>query len=113
MKIPNEYAKALKDFSKSINEQIINHNIQQSQLLPIQESLNELVKETEAVKPDHEENAVKKTQLRAKFVNVAKNVLKVLPKTAETIAAFTPLAPFSILIGEATQSVIQAIQKEI
>jgi len=112
-KIPNEYAKALKDFSTSINEQIINHNIQQSQLLPIQQSLNELAKETEAVKPDQEEETVKKTQLRTKFVNVAKNVLKVLPKTAETIAAFTPLAPFSILIGEATQSVIEAIQKEI
>jgi len=39
--------------------------------------------------------------------------LKVLPKTAETVAAFTPLAPFSRLIREATQSVIEAIQKEV
>jgi hypothetical protein len=113
LKMPSEYAKALKDFSTSINEQIINHNIEKSQLLPIQQSLNELAKETEAVKSDQEEDALKKTQLRTKFVNVAKNVLKALPKTAETIAAFTPLAPFSILIGEATQSIIEAIQNEI
>ena len=111
-KIPDEYAKALKDFSTSINEQITNHNIYQSQLAPLQESINELAKETEGIKPD-QEVVVKKTELKTKFVNVAKNVLKVLPKTAETVAAFTPLAPFSKLIGEATQSVIEAIQKEV
>jgi hypothetical protein len=112
-KIPDEYAKALKDFSASINEQIRNHNIYQSQLVPLQESINELAKETEGIKPDQEVVVVKKTELKTKFVNVAKNVLKVLPKTAETVAAFTPLAPFSKLIGEATQSVIEAIQKEV
>ena len=112
-KIPDEYAKALKDFSASINKQITNHNIYQSQLVPLQESINELAKETEGIKPDQEVVVVKKTELKTKFVNVAKNVLKVLPKTAETVAAFTPLAPFSRLIGEATQSVIEAIQKEV
>jgi hypothetical protein len=112
-KIPDEYAKALKDFSASINEQITNHNIYQSQLVPLQESINELAKETEGIKPDQEVVVVKETELKTKFVNVAKNVLKVLPKTAETVAAFTPLAPFSKLIGEATQSVIEAIQKEV
>jgi ABC-type multidrug transport system fused ATPase/permease subunit len=113
LKIPDEYAKALKDFSTSINEQITNHNIYQSQVAPLQESINELAKETEGIKPDQEVVVVKKTELKTKFVNVAKNVLKVLPKTAETVAAFTPLAPFSKLIGEATQSVIEAIQKEV
>jgi hypothetical protein len=112
-KIPDEYAKALKDFSTSINEQITHHNIYQSQLAPLQESINELAKETGGIKPDQEVVVVKKTELKTKFVNVAKNVLKVLPKTAETVAAFTPLAPFSRLIGEATQSVIEAIQKEV
>ena len=112
-KIPDEYAKALKDFSTSINKQITNHNIQQSQLAPLQESINELAKETKGVKPKQDVDDIKKIELKTKFVNVAKNVLNILPKTAETIAAFTPLAPFSKLIGEATQSVIESIQKEI
>jgi len=43
-KIPDEYAKALKDFSTSINEQITNHNIYQSQLATLQESINERAK---------------------------------------------------------------------
>lgn len=51
--------------------------------------------------------------LISKFINIAKNVMTVLPKTTETVAAFTPLAPFSKLIGEATQRLIEAIQKEI
>jgi hypothetical protein len=112
-KLSHEYAKSLKDFSTSINELIVNQNIQQLQLVPIQQSINELVKETEGVKPDEELEGIKKVNLKTKFVNVAKNILKVLPKTAETVAAFTPLAPFSILIGEATQSIIEAIQNEI
>ena len=112
-KMPDEYAKALRDFSSSINDQITNHNIYQSQLAPLQESINELAKEAEGIKSDQEVVVVKKTEFKTKFVNVAKNVLKVLPKTAETVAAFTPLAPFSGLIGEATQSVIEAIQKEV
>jgi hypothetical protein len=106
-KIPDEYTKALKDFSDSLNQQITNHNIQQSQLSSIQESINEFVKETEGIKPDQEVDITKKTKLKTKFVNVAKSVLKILPKTAETVAAFTPLAPFSRLIGEVTQSLVE------
>ena len=90
-KMPDEYAKALRDFSESINQQIKTHNIPQSLVVPVQESVDELIKETEGVKPNQEHGILKKTELRIKFVNVAKNVLEILPKTAETVAAFTPL----------------------
>jgi hypothetical protein len=36
-------------------------------------------------------------------------VLKVLPEAAETAAIFTPLAPFSKLIGKGTQQIVDAI----
>jgi len=41
-----------------------------------------------------------------------KNVLPVLPKTAETVAMFTPLAPFSKIIGETVEKVVAGVQKE-
>jgi hypothetical protein len=111
-KIPNEYAKALKDFSASINQQITNYDIQKSQLELIEASINQLARETEGIKVDEDVNIIKKREFRVKFVNVAKSVLKVLPKTAETVAAFTPLAPFSKLIGEGTRAIVEAIEKE-
>ena len=39
-------------------------------------------------------------------------MLNVLPKTVETVSAFTPLAPFSKLIGEGVQQLVEAIQSE-
>jgi hypothetical protein len=40
-------------------------------------------------------------------------VVKVLPKTVETVSALTPLAPFSKLIGEGVQQLVEAIQREM
>jgi len=44
---------------------------------------------------------------------VAEGLMKILPKTAETIVAFTPLAPFSKLIGERVEEMVKAIQKGV
>lgn len=111
--VPSEYANGLKSFSESVNQQLKANNVPPEKVKPIQESINELVKETEGVKPDQPVGVIKQSGLKSKFINVAKNVLKVLPKTAETVAAFTPLAPFSKLIGEGTQHLVDAIQKEV
>jgi hypothetical protein len=37
-------------------------------------------------------------------------VLTVLPEAAETAATFTPLAPFSKLIGKGVQGIVDAIK---
>jgi len=55
----------------------------------------------------------KKTGIKAKLAAVAEALMKILPKTAETIAAFTPLAPFSKLIGEGVEEMVKAIQKGV
>lgn len=111
--MPSEYANSLKAFSESINQQLKANNVPSEKVKPIQESINELVKESEGIKPDQQIGVMNQSDLKSKFINVAKHVLKVLPKTTETVAAFTPLAPFSKLIGEATQHLVEAIQEEI
>jgi hypothetical protein len=100
-------------FSESISQQLKANNVPPEKVKPIQESINELVKESEGIKPEQQIGVIKQSDLKSKFINVAKHVLKVLPKTAETVAAFTPLAPFSKLIGEATQHLVEGVQKEL
>ena len=75
--------------------------------------LNELAKEVQDVKPDEKVNIIKQKTVNSKFSIFSAKVLKVLPKTAETIAGFTPLAPFSKIIGESVQDLVEALQKEI
>jgi hypothetical protein len=62
--------------------------------------------------PEEKVNTVKQKSLNSKFSIFAQKVLKILPKTAETIVAFTPLAPFSKIIGEEVQQLVQVIQKD-
>jgi preprotein translocase subunit SecD len=111
--VPSEYANSLKSFTESINQQLKANNVPPEKVKPIQESINELVKESEGIESSQQVGIIKQSDLKSKFINVAKHVLKVLPKTAETVTTFTPLAPFSKLIGEATQHLVEGVQKEI
>jgi hypothetical protein len=110
--VPPPHAEALKNFCQSLNGQLTNHNIRKPQLSQIQESINQLVKEIESVKVNQEVNSQKSTSIKVRLVNIARNTLKVLPRTAKTVTLFTPLAPFSRLIGEVTQF-IEHVQKEV
>src|SRR5215207_1578632 len=85
---------AFKEFTEKINEQIKRNSMVPEQVEPIRGSINELAKETEAISHNEEPSILKQQSWKEKFFRVLKNVLPVLPKTAETIAAFTPLAPF-------------------
>ena len=44
---------------------------------PIQKGINELVKESEFIKPDQQLGIIKQSDLKSKFIDVAKHVLKV------------------------------------
>lgn len=112
-RLPEEYSNALKEFTERINEQIKRNSITPQQVEPIQESINGLAKETEAISPNEEPSILKQQSWKEKFFRVLKNVLPVLPKTAETIAAFTPLAPFSKIIGESVEKLVEGVQKEV
>jgi hypothetical protein len=106
--IPSEYSESLKEFIKELNK----FNIPPEQAKPIQDSLNDFTEEIEDMKPEEKVDTVKQKSLNSKFSIFAQKVLKILPKTAETIAAFTPLAPFSKLIGEEVQQLVNVIQKD-
>ena len=107
--MPKEYADSLKAFM----EQIKNYNILPEQVKPIQDSLNDVTKEVEGIKSEEKVSTVKQKNINSKFSIFAEKVLNVLPKTVETVSAFTPLAPFSKLIGEGVQQLVEAIQREM
>lgn len=107
--MPSEYAESLTKFI----EEFENYNIPPEQAKPIQGSLNDLSKEVEGIKPEEKVSTVKQKNINSKFSIFAQKVLKVLPKTVETVSAFTPLAPFSKLIGEGVQQLVEAIQSEL
>jgi zinc-ribbon domain len=108
-----EYAKALKDFSENINQQLKGREIPEEQVKSINTSLEELAKEVQDVKPGREEQMdyPKQVNIESKTVSVVQKILNVLPEAAETAATFTPLAPFSKLIGRGVEQIVDAIGK--
>lgn len=112
-RMPDEYANSLQAFSETVNQQLKKHKVPPERVAPVQESINQLAKEIEDVKKVEEIGYAKKTDIKAKLAAVAEALMKILPKTAETIVAFTPLAPFSKLIGEGVEEMVKAIQKGV
>ena len=111
--IPNEYAKVLKEFSENINEQLKGRQIPEDKVKSINKDLTELGKEVEDVKPGEEDTVdyVKKVQIEGKTASLVQKILDVLPEAAETAATFTPLAPFSKIIGKTIKSIADAVSK--
>ena len=108
----NEYAESLKQFSENINKQLKGLSVSEEKVKSINESINELAEEVKDIKPgkEGEIDYVKQTNVEAKTASVIQKVLDVLPQAAETAATFTPLAPFSKLIGKGVQSIVDAIK---
>jgi hypothetical protein len=108
-----EYAKALKDFSENINRQIKGRQIPEEQVKSINTSLEELAKEVQGVKPGREEQIDYPIQLNieSKTVSIVQKILNVLREEEETAATFTPLAPFSKLIGKGVSQIVEDITK--
>jgi hypothetical protein len=109
-----EYARALKDFSENINQQLKGRQIPEEQVKSINTSLEELAKEVQDVKPGREEQMdyPKQVNIESKTVSVIQKILNVLPEAAETVATFTPLSPFSKLIGRGVEQIVNAIAKK-
>jgi hypothetical protein len=109
-----EYARALKDFSENINQQLKGKEIPEEQVKSINTSLEELAKEVQDVKPGREEQMdyPKQVNTESKTVSVVQKILNVLPEAAETAATFTPLAPFSKLIDRRVEQIVDATRKK-
>jgi hypothetical protein len=111
-KAPGVYAASLKLFVEKVNEQITTNNIPPAQVAPVQQKIEELAKAVEHVQPDDQRTRAKTSDIKAKFEAVVEGLVKVLPKTAAAVAVFTPLAPFSAILGEVVEAVVKAIQSE-
>lgn len=79
----------------------------------INQSISELAKAIEGVKPGAEQEIDydKQKNIEAKTGGLIQRVLNVLPQAAETATTFTPLAPLSKLIGKGVQEIVNAIQR--
>lgn len=111
-KMPDEYARGLQDFTDKINQLLQTHQVNQEQVAPVQETLREFSEEVAELEPNQEPDYVKKVSLKSKLVSAAAGLSKLLPRGVEVVAAFTPLAPFSKLIGEAVDTIVKNVVKE-
>jgi hypothetical protein len=109
-----EYAKALKDFSENINQQLKGRQISEEQVKSINSSLEELAQEVQGVKSGREEHIdyPKRLNIESKTVSVVQKILNVLPEATETAATFRPLAPFSKLIDNVVTQIVEDIAKK-
>jgi hypothetical protein len=108
----HEYAEGLKQFSETINNQLKGQQVPEEKVKSINESIDELAKEVKDIKPGKEQeiDLAKEKNIEAKTTSLVQRVLDVLPQAAETAATFTPLAPFSKLIGGGVQGIVDAIR---
>ena len=111
-KLDEEYAAAFKQVTESLNNQIKqSKNVKPEQVIEIQKSLEDLAKETEGLKPNEQPPEENKKKWKEKFKVFAKYAIKALPKTAATLALFTPLtAGFSKQIEDGLQPIVEGMQ---
>ena len=112
-RIPSEYAKALREFSETLNRQFMENHVLPQEVEPIEKEINEFTINVEKIKAGVESiSPAQKRILNGKFAGIVEKAVKVLPKAAEVAATFTPLSPFSKLIGESVEKIVSEIQKE-
>lgn len=111
-KLDEEYVNAFKQITESLNNQIKqSKDVKPEQVGEIQKSLEDLAKETEGFKPGEQPPPEKKKTWKEKFKAFAKYAIKALPKTAATLALFTPLtAGFSKQIEDGLQPIVEGMQ---
>jgi hypothetical protein len=105
-KVSDPYSKALKDFSESINQQLNGRRIPDDQIRSINSAIDDLAKELESVNGKEDVSLPKQRILSGKVTEVIAEALGALPALANISSTFTPLAPFSSLIGEPVDKII-------
>jgi hypothetical protein len=109
--LPAKYSESLKEFTEKINSELQNQTISEDQKNTINNNIDGFAKEVEEAKVEEgKENELpraKKRELNGKFGTVIKTVLKILPTAAKIgFSLFAPLSPFSNLIGEKVEDVV-------
>jgi hypothetical protein len=110
--VPDEYARSLQAFQDAINQQLQALGAPPESVAPVQEGVQALAEEAKAVQPEQPLDWKRKRGIGDALRAIAAGLLQVIPRTAETIAAMTPLAPFSKLIGEGLEKVVAEVRGE-
>jgi hypothetical protein len=98
---------SLKDFVDKVSmEAQQEENIPAEEAKTFQTKVNELARTTKDL--NNGVNQEKKRTIRDRLKSVAVSLVKMSPKIARTIIGFTPLAPFSNLIGESFDNMVKA-----
>lgn len=104
--MPKEYAESLKQFAALLNNEFEKNQVPPAIGAPIQTRVNELSEEATKLNQGTVDEA-KKKGITEKLKALAVTLAKASPPIAKTIIGFTPLAPFSELIGDAFESMVQ------
>lgn len=94
------------DFIKKVEDEARKENIQPAEVATFRAKVDELKDSTKDL--DHDVTDQKKKSIRERLKSVAIALVKMSPKIARTIISFTPLAPFSNLVGEAFENMVNS-----
>jgi hypothetical protein len=113
-RLPDEYARGLKDFTAELNRLFAEHNVPAEKVAAVQAAVQDFAKDVEKVPPQTKPTFSQQTGLKAKLAAVFEGVLAAVPAAAQIAASVLapPLAPFSGLIGSAVGDVIKAVKGE-
>lgn len=106
-----ELSESLKAFSGSIDKLLTLHSVPEIETERINQQINTLAEETKDLDPQEDIPYVKRSSIKTKIAAIADNLFKVLPSAVETAASFTPLAPFSKVIGESVDGIVKAVRE--
>jgi len=111
-KLDKKYAITFIQLVESLNKEIKKlQEITSDKVVQIQNSLEDLAKETQGLTPGELPSDEKKKRWKVRFKIFAKYAIGVLPRTGASIALFSPFtAQFSQQIEEGLQFVVEAIQ---
>lgn len=101
---------SLKLFSGSVENLIKVHGVPEAEAREVNRQIEDLADEVKDVNPDEELPYAKKSIVKAKIAGIADTLFSVLPSAVETAASFTPLAPFSKVIGESVEGIVKAVR---
>jgi hypothetical protein len=111
-KIPPIYAKSLQEFPEKINQELQGQKISEQEKKELNNSIDEFAKEVENAKieegKENELPRVKKRILHGKLSSVIQVDLKSLPTAARIGSSlFAPLYPFSNVIGDKVEEIVE------
>ncbi len=106
-----EYKESLQQFVANLNNEFQNEKSPIEEGKSIQAKVNELADATTKLK-DAIVDEDKKQGIRNKLKDVAVALARASPNVAKTIINLTPLAPFSQLIGDTFENMVQTALKK-